>query len=327
MKRLALRVVTAVAVISGFAFVWLPGVTAGTGDLLNPGFETGDTTGWEVDTWAPQGVSVVGSEDLPNFFNYTATGTVRVAPHEGRYMARLGKPSDPYGQTSGMNPIWQDFTVMASALSFAYNLCSYDAAPNDYFDFKVALPGAGGDTIIAYFGTTAPAGNAAGALVCGGWQEQTVDLSPYIGKLARLYFSAGGNGSAGAMRASFAYVDTLPSAAPRVVTAAVTLTPRSLNPADKGEASVVTAHLELPAGAGDVDLASVNLMVGATKVAALERPIEAGEHLTFKFSHQALLAAIGDSRGEVAVTLSGALVGGESFTGVDTVWVIATKAK
>ena len=80
--------------------------------LANPGFETGDLSGWNNDSWGAGGwaASSTGASGCDN--------PATLAPWEGSYSAMW----DMEGPSGGL--LWQDFTVPASetiGFAFAYN--------------------------------------------------------------------------------------------------------------------------------------------------------------------------------------------------------------
>ncbi|OHB69503.1 MAG: hypothetical protein A2V70_12090 [Planctomycetes bacterium RBG_13_63_9] len=86
-----------------------------------------------------------------------------------------------------------------------------------------------------------------------------------------------------------------------------------------GEQTCVTVHADIPyiAVAGGVTLT----VEGGGVVSASSLKADDCGDLVAKFSHADVVAAIGERRGEVSMTLSGATTIGGSFSGTDTVVV------
>lgn len=147
-------------------------VFAAPGNLVNPGFETGDFSGWTIGT-------VVDYAGVVTADSFTT-------PYHGTYMARLGRTSGL--QPVGSNIIYQDFIVVEPTLSFAYNIFTRDYAGWNHFSYLVQDL-ATGLTIRSYsqgmWGTDV-------SLKTTGWRSVSIDLSNYLGKLVRLRFNAGG---------------------------------------------------------------------------------------------------------------------------------------
>ena len=174
--------------VSGWLLVSVGPATASSGNLSNPGFETGDLSGWVKGT-AVDFAGVVGADGF-------------ATPNEGTWMARLGSPHES-GQPVGPNVIYQDFTVVDPGLSFAYNIFTYDYTGYNHFHYRV-IDLASGSTIKSY---SQGAWGAGGSLKSTGWQTVTLDLSGYVGKSVRLEIDCGGTYDQN--YGTWAYVDAL----------------------------------------------------------------------------------------------------------------------
>lgn len=118
-------------------------------------------------------------------------------------------------------------------------------------------------------------------------------------------------------------------AASAAIEAVVDIVPNALNIRSRG--LYVTCHIELPDGfdVADIDVATVTIN---DVVSAEMEPTDITDYdtdgipdLMVKFSRQDLIAII-DEIGEIEVTISG-MVGGQMFTGVETLRVLGKTAK
>lgn len=159
-------------------------------NLVNPGFETGDLTGWTQGT-VVDFAGVVG----PDGYN---------TPYQGNYMLRLGTPGFN-ARSLGPNTVYQDFVVVNPTLTFAYDVFTYDYTGYDKFYYRVEDVSTG--TNVAYYSQTAWGSDL--SLKTTGWRTVSIDLSAYMGKTLRLEFDAEETGDT--YYTTWAYVD---SAAP-----------------------------------------------------------------------------------------------------------------
>ncbi len=173
-----------------FKTIWGPNCTFS--NLKNPGFETGDFTGWTV------------SENYDNVTvemadNYTM-------PFTGMYMARLGDDNGGYNgsQPQGDNAIIQDFTATQSTFKFTYNIFTFDYTGYDSFFYL--LETADGVTTIAYYSQTAWGSGT--HLKTTGWTSVEIDISAYIGE--DLTFEIACGGTIDTALPTWAYVDFAP---------------------------------------------------------------------------------------------------------------------
>ena len=190
MRRLFLFIL-AIAVCLSLVLVLGPVGTAlaSPGKLVNPGFETGDFTGWSTGT-VVDGVYVVGPDGF-------------ATPPEGNYMARLGTAAAAHGsQPPGPNEIYQDFVASEPSLSFVYNIYTWDYEGWNNFEYTLTATDTG--TVIASYsqGAWGPAGNF---LKSTGWRHVTINTTAYIGRPLRLMLSCGG--TADDILPTWAYID------------------------------------------------------------------------------------------------------------------------
>jgi len=198
-------------------------VLASPGNLVNPGFETGNLTGWVTDTVA-DGVYVVGTDGF-------------ATPPEGSYMARLGTatagPEIP--QPRGPNKIYQNFTASEPSLSFVYNIYTWDYEGYNHFEYELKTTDTG--TVITSYSQGAwGTPNEGGILKSTGWRRVTIDLSGHIGRPLRLSLNCGGTPDD--ILPTWAYVDL---SAP-VTPSKLDLVMRS------GESSTIIKEITTPPG-------------------------------------------------------------------------------
>lgn len=184
-------IVSFIFVVLVFTPVLNRSVFASSGNLVNPGFETGNLDGWirgEVKDYA----GVVSAD-------------VYTTPYDGTYMAVLGRPGYQL-QPVGPNIIYQDFTVVESTLAFAYNIFTYDYAPYNRFSYLLQDLTTGA-TIYSY-SQTAWGGNW--GLKTTGWRLVDLNLSSCLGRRVRLQFNV--TGTVDYYNPTWVYIDSeLPS--------------------------------------------------------------------------------------------------------------------
>jgi hypothetical protein len=181
-------------------------ILASSGNLVNPGFETGNFSGWVTGT-VTQGVAVVGPELL-------ATGLL--TPPEGNYMARLGNAaaSPNAQQLPGPNQIYQDFIANSSTLHFVYNIYTWDYTGFNHFGYELTDV-ASGNVIASYSQGAWGTANTGGMLKTTGWTLVAIDISQYTGRTLRLQLDCGG--SPDEILPTWAYIDvSAPIPAPGV---------------------------------------------------------------------------------------------------------------
>ena len=131
--------------------------------LANPGFETGDLTGWTVD----------GTNDAP-----TVQSSV---VHSGSYAAALGNfDTVPGYEPTGDSSFYQTVTIPAGTytLSFWYWPYSSDPQVDGYWQAVYVEDTSG--NILGTLMTTSDDSEA--------WEQQIFDLSPYAGQTVRIEF-------------------------------------------------------------------------------------------------------------------------------------------
>jgi len=173
-----------------FKTIWGPNCTFS--DLENPGFETGDFTGWSIEE-NNDNVTVEMAD------NYTM-------PFTGMYMARLGDDNGGYNgsQPMGYNEISQVFTATQPTFKFTYNIFTFDYTGYDLFYYL--LETADGITTIASYSQTAWGSGT--DLKTTGWTSVEIDISAYIGEDLEFYIGCGGTKDTA--YPTWAYVDFAP---------------------------------------------------------------------------------------------------------------------
>lgn len=162
------------------------GILLDNGGLINPGFETGDITGWSVTNT----YQVVSSTTGGNYGTYNAGASPYAS--DSTYMLRLADA----GNLSVPSQIEQQFTYLDNEhIVFAYNFVTSDGGPlystYDIFRYQVTV---NGSTVANYqiaSGDVSP--NDLGTFRATGWQQVDIDLSPYAnpGDSVVLHFWAG----------------------------------------------------------------------------------------------------------------------------------------
>lgn len=169
-SSLVIILVLAIAAVPQAAVLAIPT------NLVNPGFETGDFSGWTTGI-VNDGVFVVGADGTET-------------PPEGSYMARLGKvvATTQLFQPRGPNQIYQNFIASGSSLSFVYNIYTWDYTGYNHFEYQLQAT----DTheIIASY--SQGAWGSWDGLKSTGWQKVKLDISAYSGRPLKLLLDCGG---------------------------------------------------------------------------------------------------------------------------------------
>jgi uncharacterized repeat protein (TIGR01451 family) len=178
MKKSRIALISSAVIILILITIALPqaALLAKSGDLVNPGFETGDFTGWTNGT-VSEGVFVVGADGF-------------ATPPEGSFMARLGKAAADrdIDQTRGPNQIYQNFTASESSISFVYNIFTWDYQGFNHFEYQLRTRDTS-DIIDSY---SQGAWGSGTGLKSTGWQKVTLDISGYSGRPLQLRLDCGG---------------------------------------------------------------------------------------------------------------------------------------
>jgi hypothetical protein len=180
------RILATFLAIFFLTFLFQGQALAAPGNLTNPGFESGNLSGWTKGT-VVDFAGVIGADTY-------------ASPYSGNYMVRLGTPRYE-GQPIGNNLIYQDFVVTKPQLSFTYNLFTYDYSGYDHFHYRL-IDLSTNSNIVNYAQT---GWGTSTSLKSTGWKVVTIDLSPYIGKTVRLEMTCGGTSDTA--YATWAYFD------------------------------------------------------------------------------------------------------------------------
>jgi 5-hydroxyisourate hydrolase-like protein (transthyretin family) len=266
----------ALVALAGLALVLALPPQGAEASHVNPGFETGNLNGWTLGATV-EGVTVVGTDSIAQGISQT--------PLEGSYMARLGepKPSPSQNQTMGQNELFQTFTITETAVTFAYNLWTYDYTGYDRFSVELRLTGSG--TVVYSYSQQAWGTSFDTTRKNSGWQVVNIDTHQYIGQQARLTFSAGG--SIDNLYAFWAYIDSAESAIPPQVVDFPGITINGYHPSR--DPANQTIHVTRPPNTGFFDITvpvlcpdgstpdSVSLIVGTSPPTSVSLTKGAGD--------------------------------------------------
>lgn len=117
-----------------------------------------------------------------------------------------------------------------------------------------------------------------------------------------------------------------------VMAATADIDPNTLNLKSQSDKNAITAYIELPSGyeVEQIDVATVKLMINEVTIDAQLTPTSVGDHdgdriadRMVKFNRQAVITALTGKTGDISMIVTGQLTDGRSFTGSDTIKVIA----
>lgn len=115
------------------------------------------------------------------------------------------------------------------------------------------------------------------------------------------------------------------------IDATVDIKPETLNTKSHGGANSLTVYIEFPADydVSMISAASVKMNINGIWITAETKPREVGDYnknnlqdLMVKFDRQKAIQALGDTRGDVSISVAGALQDGRGFTGNGALTVI-----
>ena len=103
------------------------------------------------------------------------------------------------------------------------------------------------------------------------------------------------------------------------VPAVIDINPNTLNLKSQSDKNAITVYIELPLGfdPGQISVATVELNVFGTTIPALSLTSR-----VLKFDRSAVIAALGETTGDINVTVTGELNNGRTFVGSDTIKVV-----
>lgn len=117
-----------------------------------------------------------------------------------------------------------------------------------------------------------------------------------------------------------------------IMASTVDIDPNTLNLKSQSDKNAITAYIELPSGydVGQINVATVKMMVNGTFIAAQLTPTSVGDYdgdkipdRMVKFDRQAVIAALAGKTGDIKLTISGQFRDGRGFSGEDTIKVIS----
>lgn len=170
------RLLVVIGLVLALSVLTVGNAFADDPDPFDPSFESGDLSGWNIDS-APDSVGV-------------SSGDSYATPLYGNSMAVLGTPGTYIGQLPGLNSISQVFKAVDKVIQFAFNIFTFDYTGWDLFGGKLSVVDTG--EVIAEEWQTAwgPIGDT--SLKTTGWQEITIDVSAYSGQELKLEVGCGG---------------------------------------------------------------------------------------------------------------------------------------
>jgi hypothetical protein len=168
------------------------GVTAGP---INPGFETGDLSGW-YRQHSTEPVCAIGPDGYAE-------------PFDGAWMARLGRAPTSADDLQPVGPtdLAQRFVVDRPTLTLAYDLFTHDAG-YDRFGYEVTVEDDAGRVIDSL---ERQAWGRGDGLKHTGWQTIELDLADQVGREVTIRFTV--EGTQDQRYPTWVYLDSAPSPA------------------------------------------------------------------------------------------------------------------
>lgn len=241
---------------------------------VNPGFETGNLSGWSLGNTV-EGVTVVGTDTI------NAGESVSQAPLEGSFMARLGNPQPTKyeDQPMGPNELFQNFTVNEQFVRFAYNIWTYDYTGFDRFSIELKAVSSG--TVIYSYSQQAWGTPGDTVRKNTGWQIVNIPVTQYMGQQVRLTFAAGG--SQDTWYAFWAYIDSAESVVPPQVVDFGGITINGHHPSQ--DPASQTIHITKPPATGTTTLSVPVLCPGGTPPLSVTLVIGTSPPATYALSN------------------------------------------
>ncbi len=116
-----------------------------------------------------------------------------------------------------------------------------------------------------------------------------------------------------------------------ILQATVEINPGTLNLKSQSDKNAITVYIELPAGydAGQINVATVSLVVNGVTIAAQTTPTSVGDYdgdnipdRMVKLNRQSIITALASETGDVSMMVTGRLKDGLLFSGADTIKII-----
>ncbi len=144
-------------------------------DMTNPGFETGDITGWT----AENDYAVVSADTGGNYGGIDVGSSPYASDSD--YMLRLDSSNTGTGDLDEPSGIRQSFTYTSDDdLVFAYNFVTNDGDPySNYDEFGYRVTVNGSEVVYYQINSGDVLPDQWQLLRSSGWQEVTIDLSAY----------------------------------------------------------------------------------------------------------------------------------------------------
>ena len=139
-----------------------------TNSIVNPGFETGNFSGW----------SFCGTSDM----NPTVSTN---HPHSGSYSGRMGSTNSNAGEPNGDSGICQQVTIPSSG-QLSFWVYQISTEPDTTYEWQEAdLLDANGNRVVNFYTSVND---------YAGWVQKSYNLSTYAGHTYWLYFGVHGDG-------------------------------------------------------------------------------------------------------------------------------------